>query len=222
VEAEERIRTTPDQPEPASGPQRDRPTSADHASNTVAHERCVHHPGRAAVVRCSSCEEPICLACAVPVRSRAIGPECLAAELGDPALTIPREPRRAVAGSTAAVAGAVLAVLATLGPWTRTGAGDRLLGAWVPSVRWSMVAVSTAVVLAVSAWWFRSRGSRAAAAVVILAGTAVASSSVLAITFPPTFQVASWGPWLAVVGGTIAVAGAIVSTVSERRPGQGV
>ena len=39
-----------------------------------------------------------------------------------------------------------LALLATVGPWTRTGAGDRLFGAWVPSVRWSMVAAVAAAV----------------------------------------------------------------------------
>jgi len=150
-----------------------------------------------------------------------LGPECLA-ELGDPALTTPPEPDRAVAGSWAAVAGAVLALLATAGPWTRTGAGDRPLGAWVPSLRWSMVAAVATIVLLLAAWWFRARGSRPGAVLVILGGTAVASASALAIAFPPTFQAASWGPWVAAIGGTIAVAGAIANTLTERRPRQGV
>ena len=48
---------------------------------------------------------------------------------------------------------------------------------------------------------------RPGATIAIVGGTAVAAASALAIAFPPTFQVASWGPWVAVVGGTIAAAG---------------
>jgi hypothetical protein len=57
---------------------------------------------------------------------------------------------------------------------------------------------------------------------VALVGLVVVSASALAIAFPPTFQVASWGPWLGAVGGAISVAGAIVSGMMERRPRQGV
>ena len=67
-------------------PAMDETTASAETPGAVAHERCVHHPGRAAVARCSACEEPICLPCAVPVRGRVVGPECLAAELGDPDL----------------------------------------------------------------------------------------------------------------------------------------
>ena len=56
-----------------------------------------------------------------------------------------------------------------------------------------------------AAWWFRSQRARAGATLVIVGGTAIAVASVLAIAFPPTFQVASWGPWVAALGGTIAV-----------------
>jgi hypothetical protein len=149
-----------------------------------------------------------------------IGPECLAAELGDPGLAPPPEAVTAVPRSTAVVAGAVVTVVATIGPWTRTGAGDRLLGAWVPSIRWSMVAAVAAVALFGVAWWFRARGT--GATLVIVGGAAVASGSALAIAFPPTFQEASWGPWLGAVGGAVAVAGAVWSIARERRPGQGV
>lgn len=222
MKAEERAPT----PEPAEAdapePAGDRRIAAGEIPGSLAHERCIHHPGKAAVARCSACAEPICLACAVPVRRRVIGPECLAAELGDPALTAPPDPEPAVAGSWVAVAGAVLAVVATIGPWTRTGAGDRLLGAWVPSVRWSMVAAVAAVVLLPAAWWLRTRWSRTGATIAIVGGTAVASGSALAIAFPPTFQEASWGPWLAAVGGAVSLAGAIVSAIMERRPRQGV
>jgi hypothetical protein len=223
VEAEERIRTTPEGTDAAATePVGERTAATGEAPGALAHERCVHHPGRAAVARCAVCEEPICLACAVPVRGRVLGPECLAVELGDPALIVPPEPVASFTGSWATVAGAVLAVVATIGPWTRTGDGDRLLGAWVPSIRWSMVAAVAATILLPLAWWFRARGSRSSGRLVAFGGLVVVSASALAIAFPPTFQVAAWGPWLGAAGGTISVAGAIASDLMERRPRQGV
>ena len=222
MEADERIRATPEAPPPVAPARGNDETAASaETPGAVTHERCVHHPTRAAVARCSACDEPICLPCAVPVRGRVIGPECLASELGDPQLTVPPETVTAPL-SVAAVAGAVVAVVATIGPWTRTGAGDRVLGAWIPSIRWSMIAALAAVGLLVVAWWFRARGTRTLATLVIVGGLAVASGSALAIVFPPTFQEASWGPWLGAVGGTVAAAGAIASFAGERRPRQGV
>ena len=223
MEAEEGIRTTPEGADAAAtAPVGERTAPTGDAPGALTHERCVHHPGRAAVARCAGCEEPICLTCAVPVRGRVLGPECLAVELGDPALVVPPEPVASFTGSWATVAGAILAVVATIGPWTRTGAGDRLLGAWVPSIRWSMAAAVASVVLLPLAWWFRTRGSRSGGMLVALVGLVVVSASALAIAFPPTFQVASWGPWLGAAGGAISVAGAIVSGMMERRPRQGV
>jgi hypothetical protein len=151
-----------------------------------------------------------------------IGPECLAAELGDPQLTVPPETLTAAPRSMAALAGAVVAIVATIGPWTRTGAGDRVLGAWVPNIRWSTITAVATVALLLVAWWYRARGTRTLATLVIVGGAAVASGSALAIAFPPTFQEASWGPWLGAVGGVVAGAGAIASISAERRPGQGV
>ncbi len=223
MEADERIRATPEAPRPAAPARANDETAASaETPGALTHERCVHHPGRAAVARCSACEEPICLPCAVPVRGRVIGPECLAAELGDPQLTVPPETVTAAPRSMAALAGAVVAVAATIGPWTRTGAGDRVLGAWVPSIRWSMITALATVALLLVAWWYRARGTRTLATLVIVGGAAVASGSALAIAFPPTFQEASWGPWLGALGGVVAGAGAIASISAERRPGQGV
>ena len=162
------------------------------------------------------------MACAVPVRGRVLGPECLATELGDPAITTPPEPDRTLVGSWLSVAGAALALFATAGPWTRTGAGDRLFGAWVPSFRWSMVAAVASAILLPAVWWFHRHEARSGAIVAIVGGTTVTAASVLAIAFPPTFQVASWGPWVAAVGGAIAAAGGIANVVMGARPGQGV
>jgi hypothetical protein len=226
VKAEERAQGTPRQEQDvdptALEPPDDRPTAEGDGREATLHERCIHHPGRAAVARCSACEEPVCMMCAVPVRGRVLGPECLAAELGDPAITTSPEPDRALPGSWAAVGGAALALLATAAPWTRTGAGDRLFGAWVPSFRWSMAAAVAAAVLLPAVWWFHRYGARWGAILAIVGGTGVAAASALAIAFPPTFQVASWGPWVAAGGGATAVAGGIANVVLGARPGQGV
>jgi hypothetical protein len=121
-----------------------------------------------------------------------------------------------------AVVGAVVALAATVGPWTRTGAGDRLFGAWVPNIRWSTVAAVAAVGLVAAAWWFRTRGTTAGVKLVLLASVGVISGSALAIAYPPTFQAASWGPWVGAIGGVIALLGAITNLWRERRPPQGV
>ena len=227
VKAEERAPGTPERVEDAGSiapePATDTPARpGSDGAGAAAHERCIHHPSRTAIARCSACDEPVCLACAVPVRGSVLGPECLATELGDPAISTPPEPDRAVAGSWVAFSGAVLALLATVGPWTRTGAGDRLLGAWVPSVRWSMVAAVAATALLPAAWWFRTHPARAGAVIVILCGTTIVLASALAIAFPPTFQAASWGPWVAATGGAIAVAGGVANIVAEPAPREGV
>ena len=151
-----------------------------------------------------------------------IGPECLATELGDPALAAPPEPAPSRAGSFAALVGATLSVVATIGPWTRTGAGDRLFGAWVPNVRWSTVAAAAAILLFAAALWYRAGGARVRATLVAIVGGVVAAASALAIALPPTFQAASWGPWLGAAGGAIAVVGTLPGVLREPRPGQGV
>jgi hypothetical protein len=226
VEAEERADGVRNAAEDATPTALDAPGSgtapSDADGRTDPHDRCRHHPGRAAVARCGACGDPVCLSCAVPVRGRVLGPGCVAEELGDPALTMPPEPEVSVPGGAWTVAGALLALLATVGPWTRAGSGARLLGAWVPSVRWSTIAALGSVVLLVVAWWFRASGSRTARTLVIVTGLLVVVASGLAIAFPPIFQVASWGPWAAGGGGAIAAGAAIASRAAEPRPMQGV
>lgn len=186
------------------------------------HDRCAHHPGRAAVARCSRCGEPVCVSCAVPVRGRVLGPECLAEELGDPALTLPADPEPREGAWQWALAGAATALVATVGPWTATGAGHRVFGAWVTSVRWSMLAALASVALLAAAWWLRRSVPSHGSIAVGLLGSVVVVASGLAIVFPPTFQRASWAPWLAVMGGALAIVGAIGVALGGRRPVQGV
>jgi hypothetical protein len=229
VEAEGRTRPDADgappsieiaerEPEPRSeaGPEAGPDPQIDAAA---PNERCAHHAARAAVARCGACGEPVCIICAVPVRGRILGPGCVAAELGDPALVAPTDAGAGV--PWAAVAGALVALAGTAGPWTRTGAGDRLLGAWVPDVRWSMIAAIAAVALLAMAWWSRRRDPSGRVLVGAL-GAVVLLASVLAIVFPPTFQAASWGPWVTVAGALIAMASALRPFVSGSGRTQGV
>jgi hypothetical protein len=214
VEAEERARERDD----VERERRDAPASAPGERDAdVERERCSHHPGRAAVARCASCERALCLGCAVPVRGRVIGPECLAEELGDPGLVVPPEPQDAGRAAWVTVAGTIVAVLGTAAPWTRTGAGNRPFGAWVPTMRWSVVAALAAVALLAIVWWIGRRDARATSLALALAVVALAAS-ILAIALPPTFQTASWGAWVTAAGSAIA-APAIAWSLRER-PGQ--
>lgn len=210
MEAEERDATV-NAPQPAG----DAPVRrADRPLDAESHERCAHHAARAAVANCDACGEPVCIGCAVPIRGRILGPGCIADELGDPALVTPPEPVRE--RPWVAVAGALAAVVGTLGPWTRTGAGDRVLGAWVPTARWSILAAVASVVLLPVAWrWADDLGGR-----LLGLGLAVvtAVASALAIVFPPTFQAASWGPWVTLAGAVVA-AGSIAVAPARRRRG---
>jgi hypothetical protein len=217
VEAEERARvpTAPDGAAGTTAP-RDEPPARDDRPGP--HERCAHHGARPAVARCDACGEPICLGCAVPVRGRVLGPGCVAAELGDPALVAPVEPERSFRWPAVVCAG--LAVLATAAPWTRTGAGDRPFGAWVLTMRWSIVAALASIALLGVAWrWARRERSHAP---LLVAAAAVVVASALAIVFPPTFQVASWGPWACALSAALAAAAAHLATRTGSRSTQGV
>jgi cytochrome bd-type quinol oxidase subunit 2 len=143
----------------------------------------------------------------------------VAAELGDPALVAP--PEREVAHSWMAVAGALVALGGTVAPWTRTGAGDRLFGAWVMDVRWSTVAAVAAVALLWLAWRSRHRTDGATALAAAVAGVVLVAAA-LAIVFPPTFQTASWGPWLTAAGAALAGTGALLAIRAGRGRTQGV
>ena len=147
-----------------------------------------------------------------------LGPGCVARELGDPALVSPPEPDRG--RSWLAVAGAVVAALGTIAPWTRTGAGDRLFGAWVPTARWSIVAAMASVALVPVAWrWARRSSGRP---LVLGLGLVVVAASGLAILLPPTFQAASWGPWVTAAGGAVAAAGIWLPPTPAAAPTAGV
>src|SRR6266545_1863923 len=100
--------------------------------STKSGDRCDLHPASPSVAECQSCGRPLCLACAVPVRGRVLGVECLEAALGPglPAEVLPARERWTVPWTIVGLAFAV-AVGATLLPWTRFGEGSHPLGAAV-------------------------------------------------------------------------------------------
>jgi hypothetical protein len=175
-------------------------------------DRCSEHPSRAAVARCDVCSRAMCLACAIPVRGGTVGTECLAVALG-PDVVIPAPAPRDRGG---VVRGwqrlcSAIAVVATLLPWSRFGAGSEPFGAWSDSFRWSMVAAVAAVAALVVCLGRDVRRPVGAAWDVALATIAVVVvvASVLAIARPPAFTSPWLGPWVAAGGGaTVLLANA--------------
>jgi hypothetical protein len=130
-----------------------------------------------------------------------------------PAEAAPVEPGGA-ARALARIAFAV-AVLATILPWSRFGAGAEPFGAWSRSPKWSMVAAIAAVVglsLSVARRFAPTPGSTWDVLLAV-AGAAVVSASALALLRPPEFTSPWIGPWAALVAGLIAVG----ASLSARR-----
>ena len=166
---------------------------------TKVAERCEVHPNRAAAVHCAECDRPVCIRCAVPVRGRVLGPECLRAALGDeaPPEPTPKRARRPTVELVAGVAFCAAAVL-TLFPWTRFATGSGFAGAWASDLRWSMLAATTAVGGAVS--WAVGRGTRPfPLRAQIVLGLLGALGAGMAIAHPPPFKQASISPVVALV-----------------------
>jgi hypothetical protein len=181
-------------------------------------ERCANHPARATVGACDVCGRPLCVGCAIPVRGRVLGAECLPEVLGDdtpeaPTGPIRRRPARSIAEWVIGALFAV-AVLATLLPWTRFGTGSGFAGGWAIDRRWSMLAAGAAVVSL--GLWIRSvRRPSIARAVAMVGGALILTGSALAIANPPPFTKPALAPWLAAVA-ALGVVG--VGALARTRP----
>lgn len=184
---------------------------------TRVSERCAAHPGRAAVAECEACGQPLCVACAVPVRGGIVGVECLAAVVGERSVADPG--RTWTAAELASGVGLALAAIASILPWTRFGVGSGLFGGWDAVPSWSLLA-SVAGVLGTAIWWaVLRRGQRGAALAAAAGGAVAAIAASLAAVHPPPFTKPSIGPALAVVGGLIAVGGVAAATREARHVG---
>jgi hypothetical protein len=112
---------------------------------------------------------------------------------------------------TLARIGFALAVLATILPWSRFGAGAEPFGAWSRSPTWSMVAAIAAVAglaLSVTRRFVRNPGP-AWDVLLAVAGALVVAASALALLRPPEFTSPWVGPWAALAAGLIATGGSL-------------
>jgi hypothetical protein len=88
-------------------------------------ERCSVHGSAPSVARCDACGRAMCLSCAIPVRGRVLGTECLATALGPEApVPVVHEPRPGATPRAVALAGFAAAAAATVLPWSRFGTGS--------------------------------------------------------------------------------------------------
>lgn len=156
----------------------------------------------------------MCLACAIPVRGGTLGAECLSSVLGPHAVPVeappiePGGPARTLTRIAFAVA-----VVATILPWSRFGAGAEPFGAWSRSLTWSLVAAIAAVVgLSLSvARRFAPNPGPAWDLLLALAGALVVSASALALLRPPEFTSPWVGLWTCLVAGLIAAGAALAA-----------
>ena len=179
---------------------------------TRSAERCDLHPRVPSVGRCDGCGRPLCLSCAIPVRGRLLGHECLVEELGadaprqDAGPGRQRDLRQTVAGAAFAVA-----TLSTVLPWSRFGEGAGIFGAWGRDPRWSLLA-AVAAVAGLLLWAARRRyGLERPAWGYVLAtlGALVAVGALLAVLRPPSFTRVWFAPWIAIPAGIAALTASI-------------
>jgi len=189
--------------------------------STRSVERCAFHPTRSSVSVCDGCGRPLCLTCAVPVRGRVLGPECLTEELGADAPPEPSPRAATPGGRMRAVAGVafLVALGATLLPWSRFGVGSGMFGAWGREPRWAHLATMASASGALL-WLVRRllgdgdrRGFDVALAVL---GALTFAGALLAISRPPPFTHSAVGPWVAGIAGAVACAASLVALRSAR------
>jgi hypothetical protein len=180
-------------------------------------EKCAAHPGRQAVAECEACGRPVCVICAIPVRGRVVGVECVVSVLGEHTqVVVARGWSRTelVAGS-----GLGLVAVASVLPWTRFGVGSAFLGGWDAVPSWSLLA-SVAGVVTFAVWWVVGRRSRRGGDLVAIAGGVVAAgAALLGFIHPPPFTKPWIGPVVALIGGVIAAGGAALDTRRAERVG---
>jgi hypothetical protein len=173
--------------------------------------RCPTHPTEPTIASCAVCERGLCLACAIPVRGRVVGAECLGTLVEDPPEQPAPLPFRRARGDWFALAGFVIVLIASVFRWASSAVGGGGLGeAWTP--HWSLLAVASAAVGATSVILVRRWGIRPlpAAACYALLALLVALGTVLhAVHPPPVSNVVKTWPWrFALLGATLALIGA--------------
>ena len=167
------------------------------------------------------CGRALCITCAVPVRGRLIGPECLPKILEDIPSPQPVAAATRPSGDLLALVGFALAVVLSAFPWSRFGDSSRYFGAW--TLHWSLVAAVAAIggLAATLVARYRSLDPRLEIAAYGGFAGVVAVAAVLHYRNPPLLSDATVWPLVAVAASLVAMAGATVkllALLSARRP----
>ncbi len=183
-------------------------------------ERCATHPGIAAVATCASCDRALCLACALPVRGRVLGTECLPDEIADGAPAPAPGHVEPGVGSRLAASGILVSLAASFLPWTRFGTGSGMAGAWGTG-RWSLMAGFGAAAGAFT--WLIARITAQTArrwACAGLAGCAsiVLAGAVLAVLNGPPLTKPAAAPWISMIAAGAAALGGVLGVARSRHP----
>jgi hypothetical protein len=174
--------------------------------------RCSTHPSEPAVASCAICQRDLCLECAIPVRGRVVGPECLRTLVEDLPEQPPPPPPGRPRGDWFALVGFVVVLVASVFRWATFAVGGGGLGeAW--RLHWSLLAVTSSALGVVAVVVVRRRGlpARPTAAVYGLLAALVATGLVLHAIHPPPVSsgvVDSWAWRAAVLGAVLALVGA--------------
>jgi hypothetical protein len=164
----------------------------------------------ALVGTCELCGRALCIACAVPVRGRLLGPECLSTILED--VSAPQPPSGSVhpSGNRLALVGFAMVVALSAFPWSRFGDSSRYFGAW--SLHWSLLAAVAGLggLAAALIGRYRSIDPRVETAAFAFFAVVVAVAAVLHYRRPPLLSDATIWPLLAVAAAALAAAGAAV------------
>ncbi|MGH2711333.1 MAG: hypothetical protein ACRDH9_09045 [Actinomycetota bacterium] len=181
----------------------------DSSETTIAGERCDAHPDRAAVGLCERCGRTVCLDCAISFRGAIRCERCAALELGEPAPS-PAERKRRLRLEHVALGLLLVAGIATIPPWHRSGTLTGPLSAWSFGLDgWaalSCVSLAGALVLTVTTMLRLSGASRG-----LLGGGLLSALSALAVTVTlaraPEFFSATPAPFVMLGStlGTVAV-----------------
>ena len=182
---------------------------------TISPTACQQHSDRPAVGTCGRCGRTLCLECAIPFRGGLRCEACAAIELGDPAPP-PAPRRRRIGLPRAAPAVLLVALLATLPPWHRSGTLTSALSAWRPVLDpWATIG-SVAVALAAAALLValrpaHARGWSTGGGVLAAAG---ALATLVSVVRAPDFFTATPAPFVTLMA---ASAGAILAGLVARR-----
>jgi len=188
-------------------------SDAEQATTTAG--RCEVHPRRQAEFTCDSCGRPLCLTCAIPVRGRVLGAECVQSVTGHPDGAEPRSRTEPGLGPAFVATGAALAVsvAGTILPWSAANYSHYTgpFGGWGFSpLAWSLVATIGALsglALWAVLWLSAFRDIRSPRRwTITLAAALTVIGTVLYLVWPP-FATHPWlGPWVTLVAAVVTLA----------------